>query len=244
MTPSHPRDLSSTRPPSPRDHGIQRDHGIERDHGAPESLGAILRAAADGRFPPVDGLVDVVPPYLDGVEAVVSFTGHAVIATTLPLQTLLDAGADGFAGATSIPVMTRLLGEGGTADVLDALLVARGTGGGTLPPRPDLEGHPRAGYARAWRREVRVFADDRGLVTLSRGLGGLLEVSFEVDAASRGAGLGRQMLGEALALAPAGEPVLAAVAPGNAASLRALLAARFTPIGSVQLVRPSPTRSP
>ena len=37
----------------------------------------------------------------------------------------------------------------------------------------------------------------------------------------------------------AGEPVLAAVAPGNAASVRAILAAGFSPIGSVQLVRPS-----
>jgi GNAT superfamily N-acetyltransferase len=192
----------------------------------------------------VDGLVEVVPPYLHGVEAVVGLTGHAVIATTLHLQALLDAGADGFAGATSIPVMTRLAGPGGAVDVLDALLVARGTGAGTLPPRPDLDAHPRAGYARLWRRDVRVFGDERGLVTLSRGLGGLLEVSFEVDAAGRGAGLGRQLLREALALAPPGEPVLAAVAPGNAASLRAVLAAGFAPLGSVQLVRPSRARIP
>ena len=40
-------------------------------------LAAVLRRAADGVFPPVDGLVDVVPPYREGVEAVVSFTGHA-----------------------------------------------------------------------------------------------------------------------------------------------------------------------
>ena len=76
------------------------------------------------------------------------------------------------------------------------------------------------------------------MVTLSRGLGGLLELSFEVDADRRGQGLGRSLLREALALAPLGEPLLAAVAPGNAASLRALLAAGFTPLGSVQLVRP------
>jgi GNAT superfamily N-acetyltransferase len=203
----------------------------------------VLRGAAAGAFPPVDGLVDVVPPYLHGVEAVVSFTGHAVVVTRLPLEAVLEAGADGFAGATSIPVMTRLAGPGGTVDVLDALLVATGTGGGgTLPQRPDLEGHQRVGYARAWRRDVRVFGDDRGLVTLSRGLGGLLELSFEVDADRRGAGRGRSLLREALALAPAGEPVLAAVAPGNAASLRALLAAGFTPLGSVQLVRPSARR--
>jgi GNAT superfamily N-acetyltransferase len=202
-------------------------------------LGRILRAAAGGEFPPVDGLVDVVPPYLGGVEAVVAFTGHAVVATRLPLGALVAAGADGFAGATSIPVMTLLAGEGGTVDVLDALLVAPGTGGGTLPARTDLDDHPRVGYARAWRRDVRVFGDERGMVTLSRGLGGLLELSFEVDADRRGAGLGRGLLQVALALAPPDEPVLAAVAPGNAASLRALLAAGFTPLGSVQLVRPA-----
>jgi GNAT superfamily N-acetyltransferase len=187
--------------------------------------------------------VEVVPPYLDGVEAVVGFTGHAVVATRLPLAALVDAGADGFGGAVSIPVMTRLAGDGGTVDVLDALLVARGTGGGRLPARPDLEVHPRVGFARAWRSELRVHGDDRGVVVLARGLGGLLEVSFEVDADSRGAGRGRRLLVEALALAPPGEPVLAAVAPGNAASLRAALAAGFVPIGSVQLVRPAPTRS-
>jgi hypothetical protein len=91
---------------------------------------------------------------------------------------------------------------------------------------------------------VRVFGYERGLVTLARGLGGLLELSFEVDAARRGAGLGRALLGEAPALAPAGEPVLGAVAPGNAASLRALLATGFTPLGSVQLLRPARDRLP
>ena len=202
-------------------------------------LARIVRAAAAGRFPPVDGQVEVVHPYLDGVEAVVAFTGHAVVATRVPLDALVAVGADGFAGATSIPVMTLLAGEGGTVDVLDALLVAPGTGGGLLPARADLTSHPRVAYARAWRRGVRVFGDERGLVTVSRGLGGLLELSFEVDADLRGAGLGRSLLRDALALAPPGEAVLAAVAPGNAASLRALLAAGFTPLGSVQLVRPA-----
>jgi GNAT superfamily N-acetyltransferase len=186
--------------------------------------------------------VDAVPPYLGGVEAVVSFTGHAVIATRLPLEALLAAGADGFAGATSVPVVTLLAGPGGTVDVLDALLVARGTGGGTLPELPDLTAHPRAAYARTWRRDVRVHGDERGVVTLSRGLGGLLELSFEVPPDRRGRGYGRMLLAEALTLAAPGEPVLAAVAPGNAASLRAVLGAGFVLLGSVQLVRPSPGR--
>jgi hypothetical protein len=43
--------------------------------------------------------------------------------------------------------------------------------------------------------------------------------------------------GHALTAIPAGQLVLAAVAPGNAASVRALLSAGFIPLGSVQLFR-------
>jgi GNAT superfamily N-acetyltransferase len=202
-------------------------------------LGAALLAAADGVFPPVDGLVEVVPPYLEGVEAVVSFTGHSVVATTLPLEELVAAGADGLAGATSLPVLSLLAGPDGTVDVLDALLVAHGTGDASLPERLDLGDHPRVRYARTWRTDVRVFGDEHGLVTLARGLGGMCELSFEVAQDRRGRGDGRTLLREARALVPAGAPLFAAVAPGNAASLRALLAAGFAPIGSVLLIRPA-----
>ena len=41
---------------------------------------------------------------------------------------------------------------------------------------------------------------------------------------------------------PAGQLVLAAVAPGNAASVRALLAAGFAPLGSLQLFRRAATQ--
>lgn len=205
-------------------------------------LGDIVRAAADGWFPPGDGCVEVVPPYLPGVEAMVSFTAHAVAATALPLDVLLDAGADGLAGATSAKVMETLAGPYGELDVLDVLLVNRGTGRSTLPERADLADHPRARYARGWRTDVHVHGDERGLVTMSRGLGGLAEVSFEVPDGARGEGRGRSLLHDALGLVVAGDPVLAAVAPGNAASLRAALAAGFVPLGSVQLVRPGRPR--
>lgn len=201
-------------------------------------LGDILRAAADGRFPEPDGCIEVVPPYLPGVEAMVSFTAHAVAVTDLPLEALLEAGADGYAGATSGRVTDTLAGPYGEADVLDVLLVHRGTGRSTLPERPDLADHPRARYARQWRTDVHVHGDERGLVTVARGLGGLAEVSFEVPDGARGRGFGRGLLQDALGLVVAGDPVLAAVAPGNAASLRSALAAGFVPLGSVQLVRP------
>jgi hypothetical protein len=221
---------------------VSRPVGPAAGAAAEHPLAGILRRAAAGDFPAADGAVDVLPPYRAGVRGMVSFTGHAVAVTHLPLAALLAAGADGFAGATAAPVTALLAGPDGVPDVLDALLagVGRGPLGGpgaaALPARDDLTGHPRVSYARQLRDDVRVHGDDRGLVTLARGLGGLTEISFEVPADRRGRGHGRGLLADALHLVPAGEPVLAAVAPGNAASLRSLLAAGFAPIGSVQLI--------
>lgn len=205
-------------------------------------IGQVLRAAAEGSFPPSDGAVDVVDPYLDGVEAVVALTGHALVATRLPLDELRAVGADGLGGATLPAVAVLLAGPGGEIDTLDVLLVARGTGRTGLPERPDADEHPRVRHARRWRAGVSVHGDGRGLVTVSRGVGGLPELSFEVEPELRGGGLGRSLLTDALGLVPEGEPVLAAAAPGNAASLRAILGAGFTPVGSVQLIRPAPGR--
>jgi hypothetical protein len=53
-----------------------------------------------------------------------------------------------------------------------------------------------------------------------------------------GRGWGRSLLTDALGLVPAGEPVFAAVSPGNARSLRAFLGVGFVPIGSEVIVRP------
>jgi GNAT superfamily N-acetyltransferase len=132
-----------------------------------------------------------------------------------------------------------MAGPGGEIDTLDALLVAPGTGRTELPELPGDVDHPRVRHARRWRADVSVHGDDRGVVTVGRGVGGLPELSFEVHPHRRGRGAGRSLLAEALGLIPAGEPVLAAVAPGNAASLRAVLAVGFVPVGSVQLVRPA-----
>jgi GNAT superfamily N-acetyltransferase len=202
-------------------------------------IGQALQAAIEGGFPPSDGAVDVVEPYLAGVEAVVAFTGHAVVATELPGDRVLAAGADGYGGATSPAVAQLLAGPDGEIDTLDVLLVARGTGRTGLPEVSGAGGHPRVRHARHWRTDVSVHGDERGLVTIGRGVGWLPELSFEVHPDRRGAGAGRSLLADALGLVPEGEPVLAAAAPGNAASLRAILAVGFVPIGSVQLIRPS-----
>jgi GNAT superfamily N-acetyltransferase len=206
-------------------------------------VGAVLHAALRGEYPPDDGVVDVVEPWSPGIEAVVSFTAHTIVATMLPAPALRAAGIDAYEGAFSAGVVSVLTGPDGTADSLDVVLLAAGTGWTRLPERPGLAGHPRVRHARRWRQNVSVHGDERGLVTVSRGLGGVAEVSFEVAPEFRGHGVGRDLLTEACGLVAAGEPVVALVAPGNARSLRAALAAGFTPVGGAQLIRPGRTGS-
>lgn len=75
-------------------------------------------------------------------------------------------------------------------------------------------------------------------MTVAVGLAGRTEISVEVSTAAR-KGTGRALIGEALRLVPAGEPVFAAVAPGNARSLRAFVAEGFTPLGSEVIIQVS-----
>lgn len=196
----------------------------------------VFLAAAAGDFPPADGQAVLLPALDDGLHAVVSLTGRAYLASSLDPSELDDLRLDGYGAALQPAVLQRLAGPHGRVDTLDTTLVAPGTGGGQLPPRHDLDGHPRVQHARALRRDVRVHGDDRGLITLARGLAGRTELSVEVTSAC--AGVGRDLLRDALALVPDGEAVFAAVSPGNARSLRALLAVGFRPVGSEVIIAP------
>lgn len=167
-----------------------------------------------------------------------AFTGFAVLAVDGPLP---DQSVDGFGGAHHPRLIVTLAGPDGWIDSLDALLVAHGSGGPpVLVDRSDLADHPRVAFARAVRDDLRILGRPTGqdVAILGRGVGGLTELSMEVGPAPRGAG--RALIRGALASVPADQVVVAAVAPGNAASLRALLAAGFAPIGSVQLFRRTP----
>ncbi len=198
--------------------------------------------AAGGRFPPVDGGVTYYPPVGDGLEAVVCFTGHAFICSRLSEDQLSRTGPDGFGGAHGPAVLTEMTGTDGTCGVIDCTLVGRGVGGGSsLPERKDLSGHHRVEYARALRSAVRVFGDDRGLITLSQGLAGRSELSVEATPGRHGTGAGRQLIVEGLRMVGDGDPVFAAVSPGNARSLRAFLAVGFVPIGSEVVIRTAVT---
>lgn len=203
-------------------------------------LGPILDAAADGRFPPADGTVEVLPPDRGGGRAVVAFAAHAYVLASVSLDELLAHGADGYGGASKPDVLLWLAGPGGTIGSLDAVLVARGRGGARLERRADLDHHPRVQRAVHHRRDVEVYADEHGLVTLGLGVGGRREMSIELfDTTARGHGHGRRLIAAGLEQVPEGEWCWAHVAPGNASSLRAFLAAGFVPVCSVVIIEPA-----
>lgn len=168
-----------------------------------------------------------------------SFTAHHVVAADVDPAWVRER-LDG--AGLAAPMGPRFLAEladrlGREPDSIDLVLCAIGDGRPPALPlvavEPDTS-HPRAARADRYRRDVRAWATPRGdgLLLLGRGLAGRWEVAFEVAPAARGRGLGRALAAAAVGLVPAGEPVWVQVAPGNAASVRAVLAAGvFTPVG-------------
>ena len=203
-------------------------------------LAEIFQATADGKFPPADGVIVVVPPPtpLD-LEAVVEFTASAVVATSLPEADVLAQDVDAYGEIVSPDFLRWLTGPDGSIGCHDSVLVRRGTGRGNLSVRADLDDHPRVTAARKRRTEVTVYGDERGLITVGRGLAHRWEVSVELlGDTPPGEGTGRALIAESVGYVPDGEPVFASVAPGNAASLRAFLACGFTPIGADVVLHP------
>ena len=104
-----------------------------------------------------------------------------------------------------------------------------------LTPEADTA-HPRILRALSYRDDVRAWRADCGVVLLGRGVAGRWETAIEVDPAARSRGLGRKLAAAARHLVPDGGPLWAQVAPGNAASVRAFLAAGFLPLGAEVLL--------
>lgn len=207
------------------------------------SAADLVLGAWRGEHLPADGSWQRIAPWKTNLYAVWSFTGHAAVSAPADVtdEQLTQWGCDGFGGAHDPRLMTRVAGAGGWIDVLDAVLVASGTGDSALVARPDLSDHPRVRHAEELRDSVGVFGwPGRDDVVVTRGLsfGGLTVVSYEIEPGARGEGLGTRTVRAARGLVPAGEPVVALVSPGNVASLRAALSAGFEPVGSVQLYRP------
>jgi GNAT superfamily N-acetyltransferase len=171
---------------------------------------------------------------------VLSFTGHVVVVADVDADwlsrhlrpgQLSEAFTPPFLGA----IATKL---GRRVNAIDLLAVA--PPGAGEPPAPlfpvtDLE-HPRVRRARRYRGEVSIWTVPGGVVLLGRGLGGRWEVSVDVDDAHRGRGLGRRLATAARHLVPDGRALWAQIAPGNAASVRAFLAAGFRPVGQEALL--------
>lgn len=213
----------------------------------PHPLLQFLDDAAMGVFPPVDGGVTHCPSLADGREAIVCFTGHAVIASRLSIEAFNEPKPDGFGGALH-PGIQQLMAGRGLIGVNDVTLVARGLGAAEhqqesgpspLSVTDRWDDHSRVRYARELRDNVTVYGDDSGFVTIGDGLAGRNEMSIEVRDDLHGSGTGRELIRGALQLVPADAPVFAAVSPGNARSLRAFLSQGFVPVGSEVIITPA-----
>jgi GNAT superfamily N-acetyltransferase len=216
------------------------DFDLLRDH----PLRQLLEAAARGSAPAADGSVDVVEPPYGPVDAVLAFNAHHVVAARVDPAAILARLDPGDLGSPMTPSFLAWLSDLLGVDhppTLDVVLAASAiASAGSLdemiavrPMPPDLR-HRRVRRAAAYRGNLRVWETWNGdaVLIVGRGLAGRWEVAFEVEPESRGRGIGRALAAAARRMIPEGEYVFAQVAPGNVASLRALLAAGYVPIGA------------
>lgn len=204
-------------------------------HRRPESdrLLAAYLGAASGDFPPADATLTLLPaPAGPARAAIFATTRHHIVAADLTPSWLNGMLADSLAAPMSPAFLAAVEQETDLhADSVDVVLAADALDGvAALQEVGDVD-HPRLRRAQRSRTDVRVFRTDSALVVLGRGAAGRLEIAIETDPAARGRGTARRALMSARQLVEPGEPIFAQVAPGNAAALRAFLAAGFRPIG-------------
>jgi len=229
-------------------------------NGGPEpagALAALLARVAAGQYPPPDGGITILPQPSPRDCGVISFTAHSVIFTDADPEWVRAQLPDGDLGA---PLGSRFLealhaqtgraaaGDGRATDparsshIVDTLWLTESLLGspGLRLTRAANPSHPRVTLARRYRDNVMVWAADGGIVLLGRGVAGRWEVAVEVEPDRRGRGLGRELAAAARHLIPAGAPLWAQIAPGNAASVRAFLAAGYRPVGAEALIGRQP----
>lgn len=203
------------------------------------SLAALIERIEAGEFPPADAGLTVVPQPSPRAAAVLGFTAHIVVAADVPrnwVRTFLPEGE--LSGAFTPPFLDALAARlGRRVNAIDLLALAPSSAStvGVSLSRTDAD-HPRVRRAKRYRNDVAVWAADGGVVVLGRGLAGRWEVAIEVDPGYRGKGLGRALAEAARGLVPDGRPVWAQITPGNAASVRAFLAAGYRPVGMEALL--------
>jgi GNAT superfamily N-acetyltransferase len=203
-------------------------------------LAALLGEVAAGVYPAADGSVTIMPQPSPRNAGVIAFTAHAVIFTDAEPDWVRGLLPPGDLSGPLTPRFLQALAErtGRSAQSSDMLAVTTSCAG---PPAieltPDADpAHPRIARALRYRDDVRAWQADGGVLLLGRGVAGRWEVAIEVDAEHRGKGLGRDLAGAARHLVPGGAQLWAQIAPGNAASVRAFLAAGFTPVGAEALL--------
>ncbi len=196
----------------------------------------MLRNVSAGRFPAADGGVTILAQPTARDAGVIGFTAHAVIFIDAdPAWVTAQLPVGDLAGPLS-PAFLQALCEHANrqAHGIDMLCVASPLPGPpaiALTPDPELV-HPRIERALHYRDDVRAWRAEGGVVTVGRGIASRWEASVEVDPDHRGAGLGRALAAAARHLVPGGSPLWAQIAPANAASVRAFLAAGFKPVGA------------
>lgn len=201
----------------------------------------LLAGIEAGRFPEPDGLVEVIRPECDRDIGVFAFTAHTVVSADVEPDWCAAHLPDGDLSApVSPPFLTALASRlGRRINLVDSVLLAPALPGPPPVPMAEIEpaGHPRVARALRYRAGVRTFATEGAVLVLGRGVGGRTEAAVEVDPGARGRGLGRALAAAARHLC-GGTAVWAQVTPGNAASVRAFLAAGYCPVGAEVLLPP------
>jgi GNAT superfamily N-acetyltransferase len=197
-------------------------------------LAGLFMAVERGEFPLTDLGVTHLPAPKPASAAVLGFTAHTVVAADVDkawLDEHLPAGDPGH--AFNPPFLGRLERHLGLrVNNIDIQLLAAPR---ALEPIND-QTHPRVRRALRYRDDVTVWACAGGILSIGRGLGGRFEVAIEVQPEFRGKALGRAMASAAAHLVPDDRAIWAEIGVGNAASLRAFLAAGFVPVGEEALL--------
>ncbi len=204
----------------------------------------ILEQAARGVFPTPDGTTRVLPP-CDGQHGVVAMTAAIFVLTDqTDIEILRRIDSTDVGAAMRSHFLSRLADDSGMeCGFIDLVMARQGIGG---PPQEltavDSHVSPRVARSERHRGAVQILttADGTGVVTMGRGLAGRREMSIELPPDQRFGGLGTRLIRDGLRAIGPDDYVFAQVSPGNAASLRAFLAAGFRPIGSEALFTASP----
>ena len=210
------------------------------------TLADILRGVENGVFPAPDLGVSVVPAPSERESAVVAFTGHIVIAADISPSWVAERIPPGDLTSPTNPPFLTALAEltGRRVSSNDAMLLAPAI---TNPAKraaaiKDLavltdHSHPRVQRALEYRSDVHVYGDVHGgVLIIGRGLADRLECAIELPDTHHNQGHGRHLARAARALIPPNTAIWAQITPGNAASLRAFLAAAYKPVGSEALL--------